>query len=91
MKKYEVMKKPIKKVAKKTMKRGTAKDLRNNGRWLCAAVTIGRGTDVHTHANGKKRFAFRFLPKSSDAVSGKPRGLDKIRDTMDLHICNARN
>ena len=70
----------------KGAKHGTAKDKRSNGRWLWAAVTVGKGTHRFTHENGKKKFTFRFLPKSADAVKGKPRGLDEIVDTMAMRI-----
>jgi len=67
-------------------KRGSAADQRSNGRWLWAAVTVGKGNRVFNHANRLKKFTFRFLPKAADAASGKPRGLQEIADTMALRI-----
>jgi hypothetical protein len=65
---------------------GTSADPRSNGRWLWAAVTVGRGSDVYTHDNGLKRFTFKFLPKSSEAILGKPRGLGEIKKVLTERI-----
>lgn len=55
-------------------KKGTSKDTRSGGRWLFAAVLVGHKKERYTHANGKKRFTFKLLPKPALAPSQKPRG-----------------
>jgi hypothetical protein len=49
-------------------------------------VTVGKGENLYSHDNGLKKFTFRFLPKAADAVNGKPRGFDEIKDTISLRI-----
>ena len=70
----------------KRLRKKPAADTRSNGKWLWAAVTVGRGLEVFTHENEKKRFTFRFLPKKADAQQEKPRGFDEIRDTIKARI-----
>jgi len=67
-------------------KPASSTDRRRNGRWLWAAVTVGKGNEVYTHANKKKRFTFRFLPKSAMALEGKPKGVAEIRETLRTRI-----
>ena len=89
-----VLKKPAvvkKKPSAATFKRpagvqGTDQDPRSNGRWLWAAVTVGKGDELYTHGNGLKRFTFRFLKKKSEAAHGKPRGYEEISDTLNMCI-----
>lgn len=66
--------------------RGTSADPRSNGRWLWAAVSVGKGTEKWTHGNGKKRFAWRFLPSRYNAEKSKPRGFEEIRKTIEQHV-----
>ena len=80
LKKPSVYKRPAGRVA------GTSKDPRSNGRWLWAAVTVGRGCQVFTRDNGLKRFTFRFLKKKSEATKGKPRGYEEISDTLPMLV-----
>ena len=79
-----IHKKPAKNPLGKSRKAKT--DLRSDSRWVWAAVTVGKGREVHTHANGKKRFSFEILPKPKDAPAGKPRGLQSIRTTIQKHV-----
>ena len=65
---------------------GTSADPRSNGKWLWAAVAVGKGTELFTHENGKKLFTFRFLPKRADAKDDKPRGFHEIKDTIEKCI-----
>ena len=67
-------------------KAGTSKDGRSNGRWLWAAVTVGKGNTRFTHGNRRKRLAFRFLPRASEALDEKPKGVAEIRKTLRSHI-----
>lgn len=62
------------------------KDARANGKWLWAGVTVGRGTEVFNHDNGKKRFTFCFLPKRSEASHNKPRGLQEIKKVIQKFV-----
>ena len=62
------------------------KDKRSGGRWVWAAVAVGKGKEVWTHDNQKKRFAFELLPKPSVAPDGKPRGLESIKNTIRKHV-----
>jgi hypothetical protein len=79
----KLQKKPARLVTKRPSgKRGTRNDPISNGRRLWAAATVGKGEEVYTHANGKIKFTFDFLPKKADARRGKPRGLDEIRNTL---------
>ena len=84
-----IRKKPAGGVRKRPAGRGiqgTDMDTRSNGMWLWAAVTVGKGTELFTHGNGLKKFTFRFLPKKSDAINGKPRGYEEIRDTLESRV-----
>lgn len=63
-----------------------AKDARSHGRWLWAAVVVGKGKECWTHGNGKKRFTFLLLPPAASAPRGKPRGLDSIMQTLRLRV-----
>jgi len=65
---------------------GTAADPRSNGRWLWAAVSVGKGKEKWTHENGKKRFTWRILPSMYNAIRNKPRGFEEIRKTIDEHV-----
>ena len=67
------------------------RDARANGKWLWAAVTVGKGKDVYTHGNGKKKFTFCFLPKRSEASHNKPRGLVEIKKTIQNHVVKGSN
>ena len=59
-----------------------AANLKLNGKWLWLAVCVGRGNQVFTHENGLKKITYRLLPRTSQAVNNKPRGLYEIRDTL---------
>ena len=54
--------------------------------WLWAAVSVGKGHTVYNHENKLKKFTFRLLPRSSDAVDGKPRGVEEIKSTLQQHV-----
>ena len=60
--------------------------MKNNGKWLWLAIAVGKGTEVYTHANQRKRVAFRLLPCKSAALDGKPRGLREIQDSLVAHV-----
>ena len=62
------------------------RDKRSSGRWMWAAVAVGKGSEVWTHDNQKKTFTFKLLPKPSDAPNGKPKGLASIRSTLKAHV-----
>jgi hypothetical protein len=93
-KRAAVMKKPsaststsVKKKPASVLKRPAGrKDTRANGKWLWAAVTVGRGKEIYNHENGKKRFTFCFLPKRSEASHNKPRGLHEIQKAISNHV-----
>ncbi|CAK0803831.1 unnamed protein product, partial [Prorocentrum cordatum] len=80
--KKAVMKRP----AARRGLRGTGADPRSNGRWLWAAVSVGKGAEKWTHGNGKKRFAWRFLPPRYNAERSKSRGFEEIRKTIEQHV-----
>ena len=73
------------KTARPPMK-AKAKDARSHGRWLWAAVVVGKGKECWTHENGKKRFTFMLLPPAASAPRGKPRGLESIMQTLRLRV-----
>ena len=75
-----------KRPASKAMKKPKGKDMRSNGRWLWAAVTVGHGKVRYTHGNGLKRIAWRLLPHPHMAEDGKPRGEKEIAKTFEAHI-----
>ena len=89
-----VMKKPsstscgtvMKKPASKVSVQGTEKDPRANGRWMWAAVAVGKGSQLYTHENGLKTFTYKFLPNKSLAQDGKPRGLKEIRSVLQERV-----
>ena len=61
---------------------GTQHDNRQNGRWLWAAVLVGKGNEVYTHANGKTKFTSRLPPNRAELQNGKPKGYETIRNTL---------
>ena len=61
-------------------------DKRSNGKLLWAAVVVGNGQVVYTHKDHTKKFTFRIRPKKSEAIKGKPRGFEEIRDTFKLRL-----
>lgn len=63
-------------------KRGTDKDARSGGRWLFAAVLVGRKTERYTHENGKKKFSFAILPKPALAPDHKSRGKESMKQAI---------
>ena len=63
-----------------------AQNLKLNGKWLWLAVCVGRGSKVFTHGNGLKKITYRLLPRTSQAVNNKPRGLHEIRDTLHSRV-----
>jgi hypothetical protein len=65
---------------------GTERDKRSNGRWLWMAVTVGLGTERHTHDAGTKRVTFKLLPRKDVAPHKKPRGLVSMKTTIKAHI-----
>ena len=67
-------------------KQGTHKDRRSNATWLWVGVLVGKGKEVYTHDNGKKKVTFRMLPRKSEAMSGKSRGFHEIKDTIKTYI-----
>jgi len=71
-----------KKPAAKAANKKPAANLKNAGRWLWLAIAVGKGDEVYTHENHKKKVAFRLLPRASEAQEGKPRGLKEIKDTL---------
>lgn len=75
-----VSKKPSASVA------GTDKDPRGHGRWLWMAVTVGKGQEVYTHANGKKRMTFAILPRAEDAPNKKPRGHASMTSVVEKYV-----
>ena len=81
-------KKPAAHVLKRpaTVLRKPASNLKNSGKWLWLGIVVGRGKEVYTHENGKKRVTFRLLPKASEAADHKPRGLHEIESTLQMHV-----
>lgn len=73
-------------VKKRPAAKKNASDRRSSGRWLWAAVSVGNGSTLYTHANGLKRFTFAWLPKQEDAPRGKPRGLDSIKNVINSRV-----
>ena len=72
--------------AARPLMKAKAKDARAHGRWLWAAVVVGKNKECWTHGNGKKRFTFMLLPPAASAPRGKPRGLDSITQTLRLRV-----
>ena len=77
MKRLRVLKRPI---------AGSSKDKRSNGRWLWVALSVGKGSEGYTHANKKKRIAFRFLLPSQAAFDERPRGCQELAKTLKAHV-----
>ena len=71
---------------KKSMRALKKNDARSDGRWLWAAVSVGRGNEKWTHENKKKKFTFKLLPNKASAPRGKPRGFESIRATLSERI-----
>ena len=67
-------------------KQWATKDIRSHGRWIWAAVTVGKGDQIYNHENGKKRFTFAILPRKAEAPHGKPRGLVSIKKVLSEHV-----
>lgn len=77
-----VWRKPASATPMKRIRNKPARDSRSKGKWLCAAVTVGRKSEMFTHAIKKKRFTFRLLPRKENAIMNHPRGFEEIRDTI---------
>ncbi|CAJ1412628.1 unnamed protein product, partial [Effrenium voratum] len=54
--------------------------------WVWLAVLVGKGAEVYTHQNGKKRVSWRLLPRKARAIGGKPRGAAELLKTMQGRI-----
>ena len=59
---------------------------KSNGKWLWMAVTCGKGKDVYTHKNHKKRVTFKLLPPHDLAMDGKTRGWKEIQDALKTRV-----
>ena len=79
------VKKPVSNVYSK-LKKGSSKDKRANAIWLWLAVSVGKGVQKYTHANGMKKVAFRLLPKRSESENGQPRGFMEIKETIKVKV-----
>ena len=76
----------VKKTKFNKNKAGSDRDRRSNGAWLWVAVSVGKGKHRYTHDNRKKKFTFRMLPKKTEAIRGKPRGVAEIKKCLDSRI-----
>ena len=65
---------------------GTRNDPRHNGRWLWMAVSVGKGKQLFTHANGLKRVSFAMLQRAEHAPNRKPRGLKAMKAVIASRI-----
>jgi hypothetical protein len=83
MKRAGAMKTLKKKPAARAMK---SVDKRSQGRWLWAAVVVGKKDEKFTHENAMKKFTFKVLPHPFFAPNGKPRGLVSTRNTIQTRI-----
>ena len=62
-------------------------DGRKHGNQVWCAVECGslKG-GIKTHADGTKRSVFHWLPKSTKAPGGKPRGVESIKKVFVAHV-----
>ena len=74
----------MKKKPSKSMKK--KEDKRSNSMWLWVGVIVGKGKELYTHPNKKKRVTFMLLPNKEEAPQGKPRGLESIQQVLRQRI-----
>ena len=65
---------------------GTHRDPRGNGRWLWFAVSVGTGSRMFTHENGKNKLAFAILPKKDYAPRKRPPGAKSLKAVIKKHV-----
>lgn len=89
MKPGSVMKRPAgvkKRPANTAVKKRPATNLKSNGKWLWLGVLVGKGKQLYTHANMKKKLTFRIMPAKGEAIRKRPRGLEEMTATLREHV-----